>query len=61
MERVYLLLLLHRREIPISHLICNRSLGNFEVCCLYGMVRMHVLLQRGLQEHDVPDQLRSKR
>lgn len=49
--------LLHRREMPlrISHLICNHYLENFEVCCLYATMRLRVLLQRGLQEHDVPE------
>lgn len=53
-----LLSLLHRREMPflISHLVCNHYLENFEVCCLYAMIRVRVLLRRGLQEHDIPDQ-----
>lgn len=40
----------------ICHLICSHNLENFEVLCLYAMIGVHVLLQRGLQEQDAPDQ-----
>lgn len=39
----------------ISHLISNHYLENFEVFCLYAMIRVGVLLRKGLREHGVPN------